>query len=258
MPCLSRAMQRVPVAAPDHLDHVPAGAAKIGFEFLDDLAVAAHRTVEALQIAVDDENQVVEMFASGERDRAERFGLIHFAVAHERPHLAALLLDDAAVFEIAHEARLIDRHQRPQPHRHRRELPEVRHQPRMRIRRQALAVDFLAEIVHLLVAQPAEHECARIDAGRGVALQEHQVAAEILARRAPEMVETDVVQRGGGGETRNVTADVGVLVGAHHHCERIPAHIRANAVLDFLIARQRSSISGGMVLRYAVLALNGM
>ena len=35
--------QRIPVRAPDHLDHVPAGAAEVALELLDDLAVAAHR-----------------------------------------------------------------------------------------------------------------------------------------------------------------------------------------------------------------------
>ena len=57
--------QRIPLAAPEHLDHVPAGAAERRFELLDDLAVAAHRAVEALQVAVDDEDQVVELFAGG-------------------------------------------------------------------------------------------------------------------------------------------------------------------------------------------------
>ena len=32
-------------------------------KFLDDLAVAAHRAVETLQIAVDDPDQVVQIFA---------------------------------------------------------------------------------------------------------------------------------------------------------------------------------------------------
>ena len=59
--------QRIPAAAPDHLDHVPAGAAEVGLELLDDLAVAAHRAVEALQVAVDDPDQVVEPLAAGQR-----------------------------------------------------------------------------------------------------------------------------------------------------------------------------------------------
>ena len=79
--------QLVPLGAPQHLDDVPAGAAEHGLELLDDLAVAAHRTVEPLQVAVDDEDQVVELLARGERDRAERFRLVGLAVAEERPDL---------------------------------------------------------------------------------------------------------------------------------------------------------------------------
>src|SRR6266540_1158029 len=57
--------QRVPVAAPDHLDDVPAGAAEGALQLLDDLAVAAHRPVEPLQVAVHDEDEVVELLAAG-------------------------------------------------------------------------------------------------------------------------------------------------------------------------------------------------
>ena len=164
--------QRVPVRAPDHLDHVPAGAAEVAFELLDDLAVAAHRAVEPLQVAVDDEDQVVEVLARRHADGAHRLRLVHLAVAHERPHLAAFGLREAAVLQVLHEARLVDRHQRPQAHRHGRELPEIRHQPRMRIRRDALAVDFLPIVVELRLGQAAQHERARVDAGRRVALHE--------------------------------------------------------------------------------------
>ena len=58
--------QVVPLAGPDDLDDVPASAAERRLELLDDLAVATHRAVEALQVAVDDEGQVVEALASGE------------------------------------------------------------------------------------------------------------------------------------------------------------------------------------------------
>ena len=54
-------------------------------ELLDDLAVAADGTVEALQVAVDDERQVVEPLARRDMERAERLGLVGLAVAHERP-----------------------------------------------------------------------------------------------------------------------------------------------------------------------------
>ena len=98
--------QRVPVRAPDHLDHVPAGAAELALELLDDLAVAAHRAVEALQVAVDDEDQVVELLARGEADRAERLGLVHLAVAAEHPHLAVRGLREAARLRYLRIARL--------------------------------------------------------------------------------------------------------------------------------------------------------
>ena len=166
--------------APDDLDDVPAGAAEHAFELLDDLAVAAHRAVEALQVAVDDEDQVVELLAAGERDRAERFRLVAFAVAQERPDLAvARSSARPRPCEVLEEARLVDRHQRAEAHRHRRELPEVRHQPRVRIRRDALAVALLAEIQQLLLGQAAFDECARVDARRHVALHVDQVAAVV-------------------------------------------------------------------------------
>ena len=61
----------VPVTAPDDFDDVPPGTAEDRFQFLNDLAVAAHRTVQALQVAINNENQIVELLARGQRDRAE-------------------------------------------------------------------------------------------------------------------------------------------------------------------------------------------
>ena len=80
--------QHVPVRAPQALDHVPAGAGEHRLELVDDAAVAAHRAVEALQVAVDDEGAVVELLARGERERGDRLGLVHLAVAEEAPDAA--------------------------------------------------------------------------------------------------------------------------------------------------------------------------
>src|SRR3546814_13951937 len=41
----------IPVAAPDKLDDVPAAAAEIAFEFLEDFALTADRPVNAPQVA---------------------------------------------------------------------------------------------------------------------------------------------------------------------------------------------------------------
>ena len=125
--------QRIPTRAPQHLDDVPTGAEERSFQFLDDLAVAAHRAVEPLQVAVDDEHQVVEFFAHRHGERAHRFRLVHLAVAEERPYLAVAHRDETAVLQIALEARLEDRLHGTEAHGDRRELPEIRHEPRVRI-----------------------------------------------------------------------------------------------------------------------------
>jgi hypothetical protein len=164
------------------------------FQFLHDLAVAAHRAVEPLQVAIDDEDQVVELLAAAKRNGTERFRLVHLAVAHEGPDLASGGIGNAAPVQIFQEPRLVDRHQRPEPHRHGGELPEVGHQPGMRIRRQALAASLLSERQQRLFAEPSFHEGTRIDAGGGVTLHVDQIAPMIGRRRVPEMPEADIVE----------------------------------------------------------------
>ncbi len=233
---MSRLEQRIPAAPPDHLDDVPTGAAEDGFELLDDLAVAAHRTVEALQVAVDDEDQVVELLAGGERNRAERFGLVHFPVAHECPHLAIAHVGEAASLEIFHEAGLVDGGDRTEAHRHRRKLPEIGHQPWMGIRGQALAVDLLAKMQQLIFAQTAFDEGAGVDARGGMALDIDQIAGIVRGRRVPEMPEADVVKGRGGLEARDMAAQrMRLLVGLDHGRERIPADDGTDAAFDLAI-----------------------
>ena len=157
--------QGVPVRAPDHLEHLPSRAVEGAFELLDDLAVAAHRAVEALQVAVDDENEIVELFPRGEGDGAHGLGLVHLAVAHEGPYLAPLGVEQAAVVQVLHEAGLVDGHDRSEAHGYRRKLPEVGHQPGMRIGRQAPAVDFPAEAVQPVLGDAAFEVGARVDSG---------------------------------------------------------------------------------------------
>ena len=110
-------------------------------------------------------------------------GLVHLAVAAERPDLAPARVGEAAALEVAQEARLIDRHQRPEAHRHRGELPEIRHQPGMGIGGKPLAADFLAEVDELILAQPPFEEGAGIDAGRRMALEIDEIAAVRVVRR---------------------------------------------------------------------------
>ncbi len=107
----------------------------------------------------------------------------------------------------------------------------------MRVGGQALAVDLLAEVLHLLFADAAFHERAGVDAGRGMALEEDQVTAVFLGRRLEEVVEADVVERRTGGEGGNVATQIRVLlVGAHDHRQGVPADQRANAAFHEQVA----------------------
>ena len=233
--------QRVPVASPHDLDHVPARTAEVRLELLDDLAVAADGAVEALQVAVDDERQVVEFLASSDADGAERLDLVHLAVAQERPDMRVGRVGDAARVQVAVEPGLVDRADRADAHRHRRELPEVRHQPRVRVGRQAVGRVrlLLPEPVELLGRHAPFEERARVDARRSVALEVDLVAhpaGEVLA--AEEVVVADLVERGRARIGRDVAADADRLVGARHHDRRVPADVGADAPLDVLVARK--------------------
>ena len=90
-PLESRASRSSQPDAPDHFDDVPARAAERRFQFLNDAAVAAHRPVQPLQVAVDHENQIVELLARCQRQRAQRFRLIAFRRRPETPKLCAAI-----------------------------------------------------------------------------------------------------------------------------------------------------------------------
>ena len=86
---------------------------------------------------------------------------------------------------------------RPNAHRNRRELPEIRHQPRVRIRREpGFVAQFVAEILQVLVVEAAFEIRARVHAGRGVALEVDEVARLIAVGSVEEVIEADLEQRG--------------------------------------------------------------
>ncbi len=228
----------VPGRAPHDLDDVPAHAPEDRLELLDDLAVAAHRTVETLQVAVDDEDQVVEPFTRAERQRGHRLGLVELAVADEAPDLRVGRVGDLALVQVAVEAGLVHRVQRAETHRDGRELPERRHAPRVRVRRQS-AFDLTPEPLELLLAQATFEERARVDAGRGVTLEEDLVAVAPVALAAEEVIETDFVQRRRRRVRREVaTETVEPVVGAVDHDDRVPTDEGTDPAFDVFVARE--------------------
>src|SRR5690606_10193656 len=149
------------------------------------------------------------------------------------PDLAVGRLDQAAVLQVLHELRLVDRGQRAQAHGHGRGLPVVRHQPGVRVGRDAAAVDFHAEVVQLALVDAAFQEGAGVDARGAVALDVEQVAGVLVGRGAPEVVEAHVVQGGRRGEGGDVAAQVaGLAVGPDNGGHRVPADDRADAPLQ--------------------------
>ena len=100
-----------------------------------------------------------------------------------------------------------------------------------------MAVDLAPEIEYLFLGQAPLDEGARVNPRGRMALDVDDVAAVALGWRAPEMAEADIVQGSGGLEARDMAAELGgVLVGAHHHRERVPADHRADAPFDLAIA----------------------
>src|SRR6202008_1102519 len=108
------------------------------------------------------------------------------------------------------------------PRRHRRELPEIGDEGRMRVGRKSAAgmAVFLAETVELVSGQPAFQECARVDTGRGVTLDEDLVSAAGMGFAPEEVVEPDLVERRRRRVGGYVSAhpDAGTLRAVHHDC----------------------------------------
>ena len=87
----------VPLASPDHLDHVPASTTEETLEFLDDLPVAAHRAIKALQVAVHHPGEVVQAFTRCKGECASRLWLIHLAITKEGPNATIRCISKSAV-----------------------------------------------------------------------------------------------------------------------------------------------------------------
>ena len=107
----------------------------------------------------------------------------------------------------------------------------------MRIGRKPRGERLAAEVVHLRLRQPPFEERARVDAGRGVALEIYEVSRP-LPFAAEEVLEADFVEARRRGVGRDVAPDTAVpLVGARDHHRRIPANDAPDAPLDAFVAR---------------------
>ena len=229
--------QPVPVAPPDDLDGVPARPAEGRLELLDDLPVPAHGPVEPLQVAVDDEDQVVELLARGEGDGPQRLGLVGLAVAHEHPHLGVGRRQQPPVLQVPLEPGLVDAHDGAEPHRHGGELPEVGHQPRVRVRRQPRPPQLAPEVLELAGGDAPLQVGAGVDPRRRVALVVDEVGGLGVGGRPEEVVEPHLVEGRGRGVGRDVPADaVRLAVRPHHRRQRVPPDEALQPLLEVAVA----------------------
>ena len=157
---------------------------------------------------------------------------------------------DAAVAQVAVEPRLHDRVHRAEAHRDRGELPEVRHEPRVRVRRQPVARpavrQLLAEPVEPVLGQPPLQVRAGVDAGGGVALDVDLVTPARVVLAPEEVVEADLVERGRRRVGRDVAAhtDARPLRAVHRH-RGVPADPAAVGALGLLVAGEPRLPVGG-------------
>jgi hypothetical protein len=229
----------VPLGTPQDLDYVPACACKQAFELHHDLPVAAHRAIEALEIAVDDEGEIVQLLARGERKRSDGLRLVHLPVAEDAPDAPAVAIDKAAIAKVSHEPRLIDRANRADAHRTRWKLPEIRHQPGMWIRREAVPGELLSIEGEICLVEAPFEEGARVDAWRRMGLKEHEVAAVPDSVTLEEMIEAGLEDLRHRRIARDVAAELAVgAVGSHDHRERIPADDCDDPLLEHEIPRK--------------------
>src|SRR5205085_7269534 len=139
--------------------------------------------------------------------------------------------------QVAIEPGLVDRRERPEAHRDRRELPELGHQARVRIRAEAVPADFAPEMVELLLAQTAFEEGTGIHARCGMALVEDLVAAVLAVLAPEEPVEADLVEAGRARVRGEVAADPAELVvRPKDHRDGVPADEAPEAAFERFIA----------------------
>ena len=134
---------------------------------MDDLGITANRAIEALQVAVDHEGEVIQLVEGSDLQQAARFWLIHLAIAQECPHVLLGGVLDAASLQVLIKACLVDSVNRAQAHGHGGEFPEPWHQAWVRVGRQPLALAtgyLLAEAIKVLFSQAAFHESTCVHA----------------------------------------------------------------------------------------------
>ncbi len=109
---------------------------------------------------------------------------------------------------------------------------------RMRIGRQAFAIDFLTKVIKLVFAQSTFKVRTRIDTRRRMALEKHQVGRLVLGFTTEKVIETDIIKGRTGSKRRDMTTQIQPqTIGPLYHGQRIPAHYAANTTFHEHVTR---------------------
>ena len=206
---------------------------------MNDLAVATNGAVEALQVAVDNEVEVVEAFVGSPLQGSTALNFIHLTVAEKRPDLLVVRVFDAAVGQVAIRLRLEDCVDRTEAHRHGRELPELGHEARVRIARESVRCPrfLLPKAIQLVFAEASFEEGAGVHSRGRVPLVENLVAATRVVLAAEKVVVSNLIEGCGTGVGRDVATDSDArsLRAVHRDCG-VPTNPRAVLALNLFVA----------------------
>ena len=210
---------------------------------MNDLAVTANRSIEALQITVDHYHQVVESLSSGDIDGAQHLGLVCLTVADKAPDPRVIGRQQSAMLKILGEPRDIDRHGHGQAHGRVGHLPELGHGSRVRVGRQTPALSQLtSEITQLLLGQSSFQIGSGVNTRRGVRLGEDEVSP---ALGAENVMKGRLHSGGGRGISRNVPTQTGTFVlRPKNHGGRVPPNDIFNALLKLEVSGIRWLLFG--------------
>ena len=148
--------------------------------------------------------------------------------------------------EVAADMGLGDGVERSEAHRDRRVLPELGHQARMRVGGEPVGAHLEAEVVQLLLGEPALDEGPGVDAGGGMALEVDLVAGPAAVLPPEEVVEPHLVEGGRAGVGGQVAADgLRADVGPDHHHRGVPADEGPDPPLEVLVTGEVRLLVGG-------------
>lgn len=95
-------------ATPNQLDDIKASTTEGSFVLLHHLGVATHGPIQALVVAIHDEDHVVQSLAPGHGNGGDGLGLVHLTIAHKGPNAALGGVGQAPQVQVAKETSLID------------------------------------------------------------------------------------------------------------------------------------------------------